>query len=832
MLFSATAFAQIQSPEQFLGYKLGEKFTPHHKIVRYFEHLASDSRLKLVPYGESYENRPLFLAIIASTENQQKLEEIRLNNLKITGLENGSPSDQQPVIVWLSYNVHGNESVSSESVMATAYELLAAKEFATQEWLKNTVVILDICVNPDGRERYVNWYYQMLGKYPNFSLDAREHHENNPNGRYNHYLFDMNRDWAWQSQQETKARVAVYQKWFPHIHVDFHEMGHEAPYYFAPAAQPYHEEITEFQRNFQVEIGKNHAKYFDKNSWLYFTKETYDLFYPSYGDTWPIFNGSIGMTYEQGGSGYAGLGLITRTGDTLSLADRMEHHHFTGLSTVEVSSKNSENILKSYKNYFDKNRQNPSGTYQSFVIKNTNGKDKIKELATYLDQQNIRYAYAAATGVGKGFNYSTSNTENYKIEAKDLIINTNQPKSVLIKVLFNPKTNFSDSLTYDATAWALPYSMALEAYASPTRIAVSGQKVSFDTEFVEIKEKPYAYIAEWKSWQDARFLAEILKAGIKPRYSETEFSIQKQNFGRGTVLILRTDNKNMPNFDEKVQEIAQQLDQKLWASPTGFVDSGSDFGSEKVHFIQKPNVLLLTGENMSSTSFGGYWHFFDQQLEYPTTVVQSKEFASINLKNYNTLVVAEGYRNLLDSRSSDRLQNWIREGGKLIVVGNSLDLFTGFSLETLDEKTPEKIPQLSYGDRERNELSNNVEGAIYKVFLDNTHPLAYGMSSTYFSLRRTNKIYNLLKSGWNIGALTEKPHIDGFVGYKVKQKIDSAELINLPKSTQKVRNVLVFGTENIGRGSVIYLTDDPIFRASWWAGRQILCNALFMVGQE
>src|SRR5205085_8323907 len=97
----------------------------------------------------------------------------------------------------------------------------------------------------------------------------------------------------------------------------------DAPYYFAPAAEPYHEVITPWQREFQVMIGKNHAKYFDENGWLYFTKQEFDLYYPSYGDTYPIYNGAIGMTYEQAGHSQGGLAVALNSGDTLTLVDRV-----------------------------------------------------------------------------------------------------------------------------------------------------------------------------------------------------------------------------------------------------------------------------------------------------------------------------------------------------------------------------------------------------------------------------------------------------------------------------------------------------------------------------
>jgi hypothetical protein len=43
------------------------------------------------------------------------------------------------------------------------------------------------------------------------------------------------------------------------------------------------------------------------------------------------------MTYEQGGIG-AGLGIKTRSGDTLTLTDRLTHHYTSSISTIEVAS--------------------------------------------------------------------------------------------------------------------------------------------------------------------------------------------------------------------------------------------------------------------------------------------------------------------------------------------------------------------------------------------------------------------------------------------------------------------------------------------------------------
>lgn len=300
VLLCCKTFAQ--SPDSVLGYKVGERFTRHHKIVQYFKTLAANNpeQMLLEKYGETNEGRELMLAIISSKENMAVIDQIQMNNRTYAGLTKGRVAPllpNPPAIVWLSYNVHGNEPASSEAAMLTAYELLHPTKKETSDWLQKVVVIIDPCLNPDGRDRYVNWYNTVSSTTGNADAQAREHFEAYPQGRTNHYNFDLNRDGAWQTQTETQQRIKKYLQWMPQVHVDFHEQGYNNPYYFAPAAEPFHEVITQWQRNFQTQVGKNHSKYFDEKNWLYFTRQIFDLFYPSYGDTYPTYNGSIGMTY-------------------------------------------------------------------------------------------------------------------------------------------------------------------------------------------------------------------------------------------------------------------------------------------------------------------------------------------------------------------------------------------------------------------------------------------------------------------------------------------------------------------------------------------------------
>jgi hypothetical protein len=481
--------------------------------------------------------------------------------------------------------------------MQTIYELLTSKS----NYLENTIVIMDPCINPDGRDRYVNWYNQFKNTPNNIDPNSKEHHEGWLSGRANHYMFDLNRDWAWLTQVESQQRIKIFNQWLPHIHVDFHEQGVNSPYYFAPAAEPFHEVVTDFQRSFQVTIGQNHAKYFDDNGWFYFTKEVFDLLYPSYGDTYPTYNGGIGMTYEQGGSGRAGLGIKTMIGDTLTLYDRIAHHLTTGLSTVEVASKNIEKLNREFKKfYLDKNYK-----YKSYVM---NGDpDKIDALAALLASHEIKYGWARE-GTVKGHLYSTGKPGTIKTTQSSLVVSTNQPKGTLAQVLMEPSTKLSDSLTYDITAWSLPFAYGLETVASQTLVESdpNGDWEVHPPKRANINRDTYAYICDWSSMKDARFLAGLMQENIRVRYAKNPFRVENKKFDRGSLIITKGDNKNHKNFVETLSRIAFENKTLLTPTNTGFVEKGNDFGSSYVPMITDTKIAMLSGGPTSTLQFGTF----------------------------------------------------------------------------------------------------------------------------------------------------------------------------------------------------------------------------------
>jgi len=816
------AMAQVQSPEQFLGYKVGTRYTPHWKIAEYFRHVAAAAgkQVRLVQYGITNEGRPLLVAFVSTEEHINNLEQIRLNNLRLAQLtrDRMAPTEATPAIVWLSYNVHGNETSSSEAAMLTLFTLVDPAHSASKEWLKNSVVVIDPCVNPDGRDRYINWFNSVVGKHPNARMDAREHREPWPGGRSNHYNFDLNRDWAWQTQVESRQRIELYNKWMPQVHVDYHEQGVNSPYYFAPAAEPYHEVITPWQREFQELIGRNHARYFDANGWVYFTKMRFDLLYPSYGDTYPTYNGAIGMTFEQGGIG-AGLAAFTQWGDSLTLVDRVKHHYTTGLSTLETASRNAARLVTEFRKFFTTAVGAGYGDYKSYVIKfQPADVQRIESLLQLLDRNGIQYG--SGSGSGKGWNYHTGREETFSMAEGDVVISAFQPRSAMVQVLFEPSTKLSDSATYDITAWSLPYAYGLTAYASKERIQATAYKVPVRPENTGVQA--YAYVIPWNGVNSARAAGKLLQKGVTLRYSEVPFEIKGQKFNRGSIIVLATSNEAKgKQLGTMVKEACDESG--VYAQPvtTGFVDAGGDFGSDLITPVRYRRVVLLSGDGVNANAAGAIWHFFEQQLDYPLTLVNASDFSRMNLQETDVIIMADGnYRFFNDKNATEQLKEWVSKGGKLIALEAATtglaQLDWGLKLKKKEEVADTKdiyAPLQKYENRERDYIRTITPGSVYRVDLDNTHPLAFGYPDFYYTLKQDGTIYEFFNgNGWNVGVLKTGAQKAGFVGSLLKNRL---------------KDGLLFGAQDMGRGSVIYLTDDVLFRSFWENGKLMLCNAVF-----
>lgn len=822
LVFASTLRLQAQkSPADYFSHPYGEQFTGHALLESYYKYLAeaAPQRMRLQVYGQTEQYRTLMLAIFSSPENLARLDEIRLNNLRIAGLADGQANlDNAPAIVWLSLTVHGNEPSGAEMGMNLAWLLVSQSQANVSEWLRNTVVIIDPCLNPDGYDRYAHWYRGVSQKRSNPNPDAREHEEPWPRGRSNHYLFDLNRDWAWGTQRETRDRLRVFQEWMPHIHADVHEQGVDAPYFFAPAAEPMHDYISDWQSAFQEEMGRRHAQTFDQNGWLYFTKEVFDLFYPSYGDTYPMFSGAIGMTYEQAGHSTAGRAIATSAGQTLTLRERIEHHQATCLNTIEMGSKHAGRLVSNFRDYYRQSVSKPHSAYKSYVIpKSDNNPNKIKALCELLSIHGIHYGLFDEGRSGlKAFDYVKGKETSISVQPGDLVISAFQPRSTLLQVLMEPHSRLSDSLTYDITAWALPHAYGLQAYALKERLEPGKPYEPYLAPAPCVSAPPYAWCVRMGSLAEHVFLQKLLEKGIVVRQAQKAFSTADQKFNPGDLAVLRADNRDKTDADQIITEAARQANVALIPVFTGYAGTGADFGSSTFRLLKPSSIGVVYGPGIDAYAYGALWYFLEQELDCNFTPLDLQHLARYNLSKYDILILPDGN---YGSVKEETLANYVRQGGKLILMENAARTFTnladaGLSLKSRNadkDETRDDYAPITASERERDWISGSLPGAVIKAKTDPSSPLTYGMGDHYFTLKSGAETYEM-PSGVQFGIWIDREYDQyGFIGAKVKKQLGNSPVVF---------------SKRMGKGEVAWFLDNPLFRCFWYQGKTLFGNAL------
>ncbi len=884
---SASYNPVVPTLEATLGYKLGDAFTPYAALEHYYHVLAESSdRVRLEPYGKSVEGRTLYTVIITAPRNLARLDAIRAATSRLSDPRQLAPAEAQkliadtPVIVWLMYNVHGNESASSEAAMQVAYELAGSQDPRVLEWLDKAVVVLDPVANPDGRERYVQFYRERMGAKPRADRFAAEHQERWPGGRANHYLFDLNRDWAWQTQPESMARVRAFQKWFPQVFVDFHEMGPGSTYFFPPPAKPVLEYVQPFLNKWYEIYGRANAAAFDRLGFRYFSREEFDFFYPAYGDSWPSLNGAVGMTYEQGGGGAGGLVIELADGQRkLTLRERAEHHFVASLATIDTSVRNREARLRDY--YEFRRAATTAGaqtTPRQYYLVPSRDADRVAHVVDLLLSQGIEVRRADTSFEAEDLtSYWGEKVAKKQMPAGTYVVDLAQPASFLARTLLDREIHHETVFFYDVSAWSLPLAADIEAYTAgkPARAefkAVTttrppkGGVANLGTPGENsTSAQPTAYIVPADGDSALRLLGHLLQEDFHAYVAVRPFSLAGRTFQAGSIIVPRESNP--ASLDERVRALAAGSQAEVFAAPTLLADGGVDLGSNRVRFLRKPKIAVLTDTPVSSTDYGALWYLFEQREDLPFTPVTVDGLRALDLSAYNVLILpsdfgeGRGYSRALDKGIVARLNDWVRNGGVLIgmrggavFASKSRSGLTSVTFKFVrpeDEEArleEEKIASatakpedrasmpppaappppaeqekqkqaqlerklMKYADREKQQNQEEIPGTILRAVLDNTHPLAFGMREQVPVLNETSPILELTGKGEN-------------VAYYPKENIKLSGFVT-PENEKKLAQTAYLIRERQGRGFVILFADNPVFRGFWEGTTRLLLNAVY-----
>ena len=815
-----TYAAGIPAPSSVIGHEVGEWHVTHDKLVLYMKTLAAaqPQRFRLQVTGATYEGRQQVLLIITSAANHARLEEIRKQHLQLCdpGTSAGADISKMPAVLLMGFSIHGNESSGANASLLTAYHLAAAQGPEIDNLLENTVILLDPSFNPDGLQRFSTWANQHKGKTLVTDPNSREFNEVWPGGRFNHYWFDLNRDWLPAVHVESQNRLQYFHDWRPNVLTDHHEMGSNATFFFQPGVPSRVNPLTPSKnQELTGKIATYHAKYLDKIGSLYFTKEGYDDFYYGKGSTFPDIHGSVGILFEQASSrGHA----QETTNGLLTFPFTIRNQFYTTLSTMEaVRNLRTELLDYQRESYKSAVTEAKSSGVKGYIFGDRNNSYNTQALAVMLQRHRVDVRL-----LDKDF---TDNGKTFEA-GKAWFVPAEQPQYRLIRTVFEKQLSYKDSLFYDVTSWTMPmaYGVDFAGVTAGNLIAVSAKASAASAVVIgrfSGSAADYAWLLDWRDFEAPRALYALQSKKIITRVATRAFTQvingKEEKFLPGTIVIpsqLQTLSRDQ--IAAALAEVAAANNVKITGIQGGLSQAGIDLGSGKMPALEQPQIAMLTGNGVTATDAGEVWHLMDQRLSIPVSQLEIPTFNRIDLNRYNTLIMVSGSQAGL---SKEKLKAWIENGGTLIACEDAVQWcasngITKVKFKRVADAVDSSKPQ-SYADREEVSGAQRMSGAIFRADADPTHPLCFGYPNAYIDMFKTNEVF-MLPSGNPYASPVRFGKDPLQSGYITRQNYEAL------KGTASVM------VQTVGRGRVVHMADNPNFRAFWLGSMRLFTNAIFL----
>lgn len=700
--------ANVPRPQTSLRFDVGDHHTTYAQMEKVIEEIAkaAPDRVKIFDIGLTNEHRMQHLVAISSPANIARLDEIKSQNARLTDPRTTSAGEantiaqNNPLIAWLAYAIHGNESASFEAMMQVMYQLAASNEPKTLEILDNTVVLILTGENPDGHERFVTWYNSVATG--NADRAALEHREPwSIQGRFNHFRFDLNRDNAAATQIETQNMQKAFFEWNPQVVVDHH--GQPSQFHFPPAALPINPNLPQPVTNKWLDtFGRANAASFDANRWDYYVRDIFDLFYVGYWDSFPSLNGATGMTYETDGGGFKGRRWTRDDGTIVTLRSAIAKHFVASMTTLDTASRNRAARLQDYAEFRRKAMdESRTDRMKRIVIDPTNDPVKAAELIEILLRMKIDVSLSnsAFTSTRAHVYEKDSPLTTKRCDGVCYVIDLNQPQKRLIKALLEPDTPQDEAFVreeiakfkrnemrgksaskedyrfYDITAWSLPLAFGINAFWTEDAGPISATPVTQAT-LDRVKagsvsgRAQIAYIIPYNTDGAGAMAIRLLQDGHRVAVATKKLTAGGRSFTRGSFVVRMS--RNAESVHDAISRLAAETGATVVAVNNGYNDEGdTGVGSENVVAMQAPKIAMIADEVVDQTSFGSIWWTLNRYgIEFtPMTLANAR--GSV-LSKYNVLIMPDGsagrYFSMLGAGGVSALKTWISNGGTLITV--------------------------------------------------------------------------------------------------------------------------------------------------------------------
>ena len=708
--FPGTTYDEgIPTPDSILGQQHGSRLAHHAEILRCFETWAAASpRVTFHSYGRTHEGRELSYAVVTSPSNHDRLESILSDLGQLHDPRGLSEADadrivrDSPAVAWMGYSIHGDELSGADASLAVAFYLIAGQGDEIDTLLENVVVVIDPCMNPDGRERIIGMVEQSAGYTPNLDYASMQRGRW-PHGRGNHYLFDMNRDWMVGTQPETRGRWRIARKFHPQLFVDAHEMGTLDTFLFYPQNRPVNPNLPTWLIEWQRRYAEDAAAAFDRYGWSYYTREWADAWAPFYSDSWGSLMGATGMLYEQ--AALAGFPVRRSSGEILTYREAVHHQAVASIANLETLSAARSAALAAY---LENGRRNVSsdtpGNDRMFVALPDDNVDRMDELIRILDGQGIEYAVTTetlrATNVESALN---GTSETMAFPAGALVVRADQPMSQMVQAYleFDHRMPLEDlkreredleqkgsSRIYDSTSWSVPLALDLDAYWCDRADVATRERDADQAETSIVGSGPaVAWLVSGANDTSVAFAARAMESHLAVHVSDIEVPInlsgERVTLPRGSILVRATENEgDAQAVENRVLKAARQAGERtVYRVSSGLTPDAEsieapDLGGGHFTLLSRPRVAILTNSPVSADKYGHLWHHLDTEVGIPFSLLDAQSFGGVDLRRYNVLIIPPGgVRSILEA-NSDSIEAWVEGGGTLIAFATSAAALT------------------------------------------------------------------------------------------------------------------------------------------------------------
>jgi len=776
-----------------LGYSAGERFTSLLDQERVIEAIVNRSggRASVDYFGKSTEGRPLRIVVITSPENRKRIGAIQKDLKSLAdGTLDEQIIDRTPTVVWVNQAIHGDEAASFESAMWLIYNLCASRGAEVTKFLQETVVIVNPCYNPDGRERFATWANSVARG----DADPGSFEQSEPrfvDGRTNHYRFDLNRDRISMSQVETRQEIAAFLQWNPQTYIDQH--GEVETYHFAPAALSINARVDRARYHRFAEIfGKETARAFDALGYPYYVKDIFDLYYPGYLDSWTTLSGAIGMTHETDAQ------MIARRdpdGHVRTLRGGMERHFTAAIGIIRAAAANRKALVRSFAEYKQKNASGAFAGNRKAFLASSPDLEPLARMYRILSTSGIRAELGYGKMNGKGTSLWTAQAEDLPTaDTYQLIVPMAQPQASLAMTLLEADSDFEKEFTdeqlrrrktqetayaegnefYDLTGWSLPLIHGVKAWwldriptAAPVSLKASSPNLTTTIGWA-IAPDPTG----------TALVARLLEAGVRVQQSPDSMKVGGRTLPAGVFLVPLIRNED--GLEKRVRDVLGNDVSQLIPIGSAYPESGRmNPGSEAVSSLRAMKIGVLFGDSTSPTDFGGIWNALDNELKLPFTALSNNGLRR-GVSAYSTIIAPEGA-----DVSAANLREWVQGGGCLILLGGDPNRGGFLKLEPLNQV----------------EDPGNLPGTLFLATMDERHFLNTGLQGRpTAALLFGERFYKATEGGTAV-------------------RIASADRVLLSgwawpdKSEAAVKGAAVIHGESVGRGRVVWFAVDPTDRA-------------------